>query len=347
MKLVTPRANVGARIDLPPIRAPHSQPIDEHALRLPVDGNERVGSQRGGIPRVELHRAKVEVSLPREWQMAVAQYAATQIKTHFSYDRPNGVASGTLHKLNDVLSYKILNGFADNLDPGREFLTQEVIDGWQQRFGDKFDDVLKSGDLRIVFALYNDYRQIVAGRLNWCLEQLQKPFDLEAEDTLRIPKNDTWSRDTASLDVQWLKRMKLRVIDDVLSGKDVAESHKKFAAELADVELRPSFSRDEERVSEWGFDAFMNGYFGSLDRFSRYVPPSEMNRMEARSRGSFSGIGCTISIKYEPDASGVYKRQVKLGSVTEGGPAERAGVRAGDRLISIRDHATDELTVLE
>ncbi len=73
-------------------------------------------------------------------------------------------------------------------------------------------------------------------------------------------------------------------------------------------------------------DGAIRGMMFQLDPYSGYIAPNELPRFERRSRGAFEGIGIELGI-----------RQGKLVVIApiEGGPAARAGVLAGDELLSI------------
>ena len=73
-------------------------------------------------------------------------------------------------------------------------------------------------------------------------------------------------------------------------------------------------------------DEALAGMIGSLDRYSRYYPPSEVDALDRSTRGEFRGIGVVFRA---PSSDG----QVLF--CAPGGPAERAGVRVGDRFLSI------------
>src|SRR5262249_42035837 len=74
-------------------------------------------------------------------------------------------------------------------------------------------------------------------------------------------------------------------------------------------------------------DAAILGMLGSLDRNSQYMSPPEW-----RAGGSGSGV---------PQVGGIGPNVTKLGSVVkvgrpiEGGPAERAGIVAGDAITAV------------
>ena len=101
---------------------------------------------------------------------------------------------------------------------------------------------------------------------------------------------------------------------------------------------------DERYIGEvdWGKveDMAANAMIGSLgDRWSFYIPKSEMESYEEQKNNSYVGIGVTI-VKTQ-DVPGLQVTQV-----TPGGSAEEAGILAGDVIIgvagqSILDMSTD------
>lgn len=61
-----------------------------------------------------------------------------------------------------------------------------------------------------------------------------------------------------------------------------------------------------------------------LDPHSVYIPKEELQRVTENMQGKFVGIGVSFLM---------YKDSVTVNSVIEGGPSEKAGIKAGDRII--------------
>jgi carboxyl-terminal processing protease len=76
--------------------------------------------------------------------------------------------------------------------------------------------------------------------------------------------------------------------------------------------------------------AVFDGMTGTLDRFSRYSSPEEARDQRA-ARDGFGGIG--VSLESSSD-------DFKITTVTAQSPAERAGLRAGDRIVAIDGQPT-------
>lgn len=77
----------------------------------------------------------------------------------------------------------------------------------------------------------------------------------------------------------------------------------------------------EEEIDKVVFD----GITGSLDHFSRYSPP-DAARDQRAARDGFGGIGVTLDMS---------KDALRITAVTTRGPADRAGIRAGDKIMAI------------
>jgi len=77
-------------------------------------------------------------------------------------------------------------------------------------------------------------------------------------------------------------------------------------------------------------ETLFNGIIGALDRFSRYASP-EAARDQRAARDGFGGIGVTFDPS--PDRFRIIK-------VLPGGPADLAGIRAGDTIVAINGQPT-------
>ena len=69
---------------------------------------------------------------------------------------------------------------------------------------------------------------------------------------------------------------------------------------------------------------------GELDPHSSYIPAKDMEEMTADLRGSFSGIGIQFTIQQDT---------IHINNVIVGGPSEKVGLMAGDRIVEIDDSA--------
>jgi carboxyl-terminal processing protease len=89
-------------------------------------------------------------------------------------------------------------------------------------------------------------------------------------------------------------------------------------------------STGEDQLDKVVFD----GAIGTLDRFSRYATPDAAREQRAE-RNGFDGIGVTL------DST---ETEVRILSVLPDGPAEHAGIKADDRIITIDGTPTSTLT---
>ncbi|PQJ34200.1 hypothetical protein BSZ35_05925 [Salinibacter sp. 10B] len=68
-----------------------------------------------------------------------------------------------------------------------------------------------------------------------------------------------------------------------------------------------------------------------LDRYSVYISPEQMRRVEETFQGSFEGIGITYELIDGPNGQDT----IAVTSVLSGGPSAEAGLRAGDRIVEV------------
>lgn len=81
----------------------------------------------------------------------------------------------------------------------------------------------------------------------------------------------------------------------------------------------------------------VRGMLETLDPHSSFMTPEMYEDMQADTHGEFGGLGIEIAIK---------DRMLMVVAPIEGTPADRAGIKAGDRIVSIDDQTTDTLEVM-
>lgn len=69
---------------------------------------------------------------------------------------------------------------------------------------------------------------------------------------------------------------------------------------------------------------------GELDPHSSYIPAKDLQAVNDDLRGSFSGIGVQFTIQQDT---------IHISNVISGGPSEKVGIMAGDRIVGIDDSA--------
>ncbi|MBB6215596.1 carboxyl-terminal processing protease [Anaerosolibacter carboniphilus] len=77
----------------------------------------------------------------------------------------------------------------------------------------------------------------------------------------------------------------------------------------------------------------MRGIFYPLDPYSNYFSKEEYDSFDQRNAGSFAGIGVTLS---------EYGGELMIDAVIQGGPAARAGLEAGDTILSVDGKTAEE-----
>ena len=82
----------------------------------------------------------------------------------------------------------------------------------------------------------------------------------------------------------------------------------------------------------------IRGMLSSLDPHSSYLKPDDFKELKMETKGSFTGIGIEITIR---DSA------LTVVSPIEGTPGDRAGLKAGDKIVKIENELTKDMTLME
>ena len=82
----------------------------------------------------------------------------------------------------------------------------------------------------------------------------------------------------------------------------------------------------------------LKGMLATLDPYSQFMDPDSYNELKVDTEGEFGGLGIEITIKDD---------LLTVISPIDGTPAEKAGLRSGDRIVKINGELTRGITLLE
>lgn len=80
----------------------------------------------------------------------------------------------------------------------------------------------------------------------------------------------------------------------------------------------------------------LQGMVNTLDPFSQFMPPDEYKQMQTETSGQFGGLGIEIAMKDD---------HLTVISPIEGTPADKAGIKAGDKIVKIGTEETDGMGI--
>lgn len=111
---------------------------------------------------------------------------------------------------------------------------------------------------------------------------------------------------------------------------------------LREVERSHVRAIDTDQLLYDGLDQMLR----SLDRHSRYFSPDEVAAFRQDTDGYIVGIGVVVGPAEESEGDGSPSRRLpRITAVVEGGPAARAGVRPGDRLVRVSGESLFERSI--
>ena len=129
------------------------------------------------------------------------------------------------------------------------------------------------------------------------------------------------------------------VIDHVwqIVYRDFLDSNGKFETE-GWINIRKDLLEKKYLDSNQAYEAIRNMLLSLDDPYTRFLDPKEFNQMRIDTSGELTGIGIQILKDKESD-------DLIIISPIDGTPAYKAGIKAGDKIISIDNITTKEMNI--
>lgn len=232
--------------------------------------------------------------------------------------------------VSDELSKQIFDRFLDSLDPQKGFLLASDIEEFS-KFRRKFDDAIRSEQLRPVFDIFKRFRARVENRAEFARELLKRNFDFTVDETYTFDRESAdWPQSEKASDDLWRKRVK----NDVLNLRLADQS----TEELVET-LEERYEQMGRRVSQLSandvFQIFVNAYTLSVEPHTSYFSPRSSENFEINMSLSLEGIGAALQTE---DEYTVVQR------VITGGPAALSEeVSADDRIVGVGQDLDKEI----
>ena len=234
-------------------------------------------------------------------------------------------------RLNDQASGRIFNEYLGTLDRTRSyFLAADVAEFEPLR--ERFDDLLKVGELKPAFNIFNRYRRRVAERFRFVIRVLDEEFDtldFGKEESL-ARQNATWAASVTELRGRWRRQVKGDVLNGLLAGTERGELR---------TALRRRYDNQLKRLGQSNqtdvFRVYMNSFLRAIDPHTAYSPPHQSENFNIHMSLSLEGIGAVLQADGE---------SVKVVRLVPGGPADKAGdLQPGDRIVGVAQGEEGEM----
>lgn len=225
----------------------------------------------------------------------------------------------------DNLSEKYLRKYLKELDPSKIFFSKKDIDNIYH-YRHKFDDYLISGNLDVLYQIYNLYQKKVAERYIKIINSDFSKVSFEKDEEILIDSERAdWAIDEAALDEIWRKRIKNALLSEKLS----AETGKKKSSFIDEIKkkYKNRLKRLGQSTTEDAFKVIMGVLTDLYDPHTEYFSAKDWDDFNTRMKLSFEGIGAHL---LREDG---YTKVVRL---VVAGPADKAGdLKAGDRIVGV------------
>lgn len=243
---------------------------------------------------------------------------------------------------NPELSHRFLDDYLKDLDFQRLYFTQQDVDGFNEKFGDKLHTLLLHGSsIPAATEIYRVFQQRVEQRVALAEKLLNEDgFDFTKDETVMMSRKDApWPANEKVAANLWRLQIKEAVLGETLRRELLAKLSKEQGKPdpgIADrspkekVSLR--YKRFLNSVKDVDDDEIANYFLSAVarayDPHTDYMSFREMNRFKDGMKNELVGIGALL--QSEEDGA------TKIKGIVVGGPADREGaLKLNDRVVAV------------
>jgi carboxyl-terminal processing protease len=243
---------------------------------------------------------------------------------------------------NAELSQRFLDDYLKDLDFQRLYFTQEDVDEFNLKYGDKLHTLLLHGtSMPAATEIYRVFEKRVEERVAQTEKLLKEDkFDFSSQESVMLSRKDAlWPKNEKEASDLWRRQIKEAVLGEILrrelltklakeQGKPdpgtsdrsptekVSLRYKRFLSSVKDV--------DEEEIANY----FLSSISRAYDPHTDYMSFREMNRFKDGMKNELVGIGALLQA--EEDGA------TKIKGIVVGGPADREGtLKLNDRVVAV------------
>lgn len=262
--------------------------------------------------------------LKQEEQHKTAAVRVTDIFTQAHYKEVS---------LDDAFSSAVFERYLRLLDYNKQVFTQDDVAGFEA-YRTQLDDILKSGQLKPAFMMFQQNIQRRFERYEFALSLLEKPFDFTVDESLILDRKEAdWPADKKALDELWRKRVKADALNLKLAGK----KHEEIASILG-KRYRHAMKRLTQTKSEDVFQSFMNAFARTIEPHTSYLSPRNADRFKQEINLSLEGIGAVLQSDFD---------YTVIRSLVPGGPAARSEqLKPEDKIIGVAQDDEEIVNVI-
>jgi len=270
----------------------------------------------GAKPRVNLEQEGMELR-PSTQHEIIAKEVANLLE-NVSYKKV---------PMNDSLSNIVYKNLIETIDPGRNYLLQADIDGFEQ-YKNSISQDFRKGDLTSTFYIFSKYVDRYLEAMNYALAQIDAVHDFTVDENYTSFREKLpWFKTEAEVKDQWRRRVKYDLLNLKLASADSA----KFDLEKSKESLRSRYNNLISQIRKTNandaFQVIMTSFTDAVDPHTNYYNPSLAQGFNESMSNTLEGIGAQLQMENE---------MVTIKMIIAGGPAfKEKSLQINDRIVAV------------
>lgn len=229
--------------------------------------------------------------------------------------------------MNDSISNIVFDNLIKMIDPGKNYMLQSDIDGFQQYRNNMSQDFRK-GDLTSSFFIYSKYVDRFLQAMNYALAELDAKHDFTKDETYNsFREKEKWFTTDAQLKDQMRKRVKYDLLNLKLAGSDSVKVDEAKNKETLKSRYNNLISQVKKTNSNDAFQTVMTAFTDAIDPHTNYFNPSLSQSFNESMSNTLEGIGAQLQMENE---------MVTIKMIIPGGPAYKdKTLQINDRIVAV------------